>query len=147
MAWEREHKTAVSVGQVPPAQSALRQWPVQLMLVNPQAQYFQNADLAIVADCVPFAYASIHQDFLKDKSLVVGCPKLDDLDFYRQKLTQIFRLNAIQSVTTVFMEVPCCAGLVHAVQQAIADSGRDIPFEEVVIGIQGNRRPEAVPTF
>ncbi|UCE17150.1 MAG: 4Fe-4S dicluster domain-containing protein [Gemmatimonadota bacterium] len=139
MEWKSEREAPWSGKEVPPVQSELRQWPVQLMLVNPEAQYFENADLAIVADCVPFAYASFHQDFLKDTSIVVGCPKLDDLGFYQQKLAQIFSMNNIKSVTTVIMEVPCCAGLSHAVQQAIAESGKDIPYEKVVIGIKGNR--------
>ena len=144
MEWKREREETPSVEQVPPIQSELRQWPVQLMLVNPQAEYFHNADLAIIADCVPFAYANFHQDFLKDTSLVVGCPKLDDLGFYQQKLAQIFRVNRIKSVTTVIMEVPCCAGLGQVVQQAIAESGKDIPYEQVVVGIKGERVPEDI---
>ncbi|UCE18682.1 MAG: 4Fe-4S binding protein [Gemmatimonadota bacterium] len=146
MEWRNEREVVQPPEDARPAQSELRQWPVQLVLVNPQAQYFQNADLAIVADCVPFAYANFHQDLLKDKSLVVGCPKLDDLGFYQQKLAQIFSMNNIKSVTTVIMEVPCCAGLGYAVQQAMAESGKDIPMETVVIGIKGNRKPEAVTT-
>ena len=145
--WKTEREGEQTVDQAPPAQSELRQWPVQLMLVNPQAEYFQAADLAIIADCVPFAYANFHQDFLKGKSLVVGCPKLDDLGFYQEKLAQIFRVNNIKCVTVVIMEVPCCSGLVYAVEQAIRASGKDIPFEKVVIGIKGNRKPETVPTF
>jgi Pyruvate/2-oxoacid:ferredoxin oxidoreductase delta subunit len=144
MEWKSEREAVQPTEQASSSQSELRQWPVQLMLVNPQAQYFQNADLAIVADCVPFAYANFHQDFLKDKSLVVGCPKLDDLGLYQQKLAQILRVNSIKSVTTVIMEVPCCAGLTQAVQHAITESGKNIPFEQVVIGIKGDRKPEAV---
>lgn len=145
--WKHEPEAHPPVEQTVPTQSQLRQWPVQLMLVNPQAEYFHNADLAIIADCVPFAYANTHQEFIKDKSLIVGCPKLDDLGFYKEKMTQIFRLNDIKSITTLIMEVPCCAGLVQAVQQAISDSGKDIPFEKVVIGIKGERKPETVAAF
>jgi hypothetical protein len=147
MEWKSEREVLPSVERTAPTPSELRQWPVQLMLVNPQADYFHNADLAIVADCIPFAYANFHQDFLKDTSLVVGCPKLDDLGFYQQKLAQIFRVNPIKSVTTVVMEVPCCAGLIQAVQQAITESGKDIPFEQVVIGIKGNRVLEPTPAL
>jgi Pyruvate/2-oxoacid:ferredoxin oxidoreductase delta subunit len=142
--WSNEPEVESKAEEALPARSELRQWPVQLMLVNPQAEYFQNANLAIVADCVPFAYGNFHRDFLKDTSVVVGCPKLDDLGFYKEKLTQIFRVNTIKSITTVVMEVPCCAGLVQAVQQAISASGKDIPFESVVVGIQGDLKPEAV---
>ena len=141
MEWEA---SARPVESGPPLKSELRHWPVHLMLVNPQAEYFKSADLAIVADCVPFAYPSLHQDVLTGRSIVVGCPKLDDLRFYEEKLTQIFRLNDIRSVTVVIMEVPCCSGLTHAVQRAIAVSEKHIPFENVVIGIQGDRKPEPV---
>ena len=117
--------------------SYLRQWPVQLTLVPPSAPYLNNADLLIAADCVPFAYAGFHQDFLKGKVLLVGCPKLDDADFYTEKLTEIFKNNAIKSVTCVHMEVPCCFGLVHLVKEAIKRSGKDIPLDVVNISIKG----------
>lgn len=117
--------------------SQLRQWPVQLHLVPPSASYFQNADLAIVADCVPFAYANFHSDFLKGKSLVIGCPKLDDIEFYKEKLTAILKNSSIKSVTVVNMEVPCCFGLQHVVQQAVQASGKKIPHSQVVVGIRG----------
>ena len=96
------------------AVSQLTQWPVQLKLVPVEAPYFQDADLLIAADCVPFAYPDFHQDFLKGKAVVVGCPKLDDIQLYREKLTAIFKANTIKSVTVPFMEVPCCFGLVKA---------------------------------
>ncbi len=139
-------------GQAPPGHAAsgtplkseLRQWPVQLMLINPDASYFQDSDLAIVADCVPFAYADFHHDFVRGKSLVVGCPKLDDIGYYEEKLTELFRTNTIRSITVASMEVPCCSGLVQAVRQAVAASGKDIPMEKVVIGIKGERKAEAV---
>jgi NAD-dependent dihydropyrimidine dehydrogenase PreA subunit len=120
--------------------SELRQWPVQLHLVPASAPYFQNADLLVAADCAPFAYGDFHRDFMAGKALVVGCPKLDDLDAYQRKLTEIFRNSTIKSVTVVRMEVPCCGGIVAVTRKALADSGKDIPFSEVTLGIQGNIR-------
>jgi ferredoxin len=117
--------------------SELRQWPVQLMLVPPQAPYLRGAELLIAADCVPFAYADFHKDFLKDKVLLVGCPKLDNADHYVQKLTAMFREASIKSVTCIHMEVPCCFGLEKIVKSAIKESGRTIPYAEVTIGIKG----------
>jgi len=121
------------------AQSQLRQWPVQIMLVPPQAPYLNNADILIAADCVPFAYADFHTDLLKDKKLLVGCPKLDDLEFYGERLTQIFKNNNVKSVTYAHMEVPCCFGLIGVIKTAITDSGKDIPFHDVNISIKGER--------
>ena len=120
-----------------PSVSMLSQWPVQLKLVPINASYFQDADLLIAADCVPFAYANFHQDFLKGKAVVVGCPKLDDIQYYKEKLTEIFNTNPMKSVTVPYMEVPCCFGLVMAVEEAIRASGKDIPIKKVKIGIQG----------
>lgn len=117
--------------------SQLAQWPVQLHLVPTNAPYFQNADLLIAADCVPFAYGDFHKDFLAGKALVIGCPKLDDNSFYLQKLTELFRVSSIRSITVLRMEVPCCGGIVMAARQALAASGKEIPFQEVTIGIQG----------
>ncbi len=119
------------------ASSMLAQWPVKLALVNPKAPYFQNADLILVADCVPFAYANFHQDFLKGKAIVIGCPKLDDARFYLQKLTGILRSSKVKSVTVVNMEVPCCNALWSIAQKAIAESGKKIPLRQTVIGIDG----------
>lgn len=118
-------------------QSQLAQWPVQLHLVPVTAPYFQGADLLITADCVPVAYAGYHEDFLKGKAVVMGCPKLDDNNFYVQKLTEIFTKSDIRSVTVLKMEVPCCGGIAMAARQALAASGRDIPYREVTISIQG----------
>lgn len=120
-----------------PVESQLRQWPVQIMLVPAYAPYLQNADLLIAADCVPFAYADFHEDMLKGKILLVGCPKLDDLGIYKEKLAQIFKNNNIKSVTHVHMEVPCCFGLVGIIQSAIQASARRMPFKEIVISING----------
>lgn len=119
--------------------SELRQWPVQLMLVPPNAPYFDNADLLIAADCVPFAYANFHQDFLRGKVMVVGCPKLDDIGFYKEKLTEIIKSNNIKSITLVNMEVPCCFGLQHAIEEAIKESGKTIPLRQSIISIDGRK--------
>ena len=119
-------------------ESKLRQWPVQIMLVPSTAPYLKDADLLIAADCVPFAYAGFHEDFLENKALLIGCPKLDDSEFYMKKFTEIFRLNDIKSVTVVHMEVPCCFGMLSIVKQAVKDSGKDIPVKAVNIGIRGN---------
>ncbi len=117
--------------------SMLGQWPVQLHLVPTNAPYFQDADLLIAADCVPFAYADFHKDFLPGKAVVIGCPKLDDNRLYQEKLAELLRVSSIKSVTVVRMEVPCCGGIVMAAKQACAASGKTIPFKEVTISIQG----------
>jgi ferredoxin len=118
--------------------SQLKQWPVQIMLVPVNAPYFENADLLISADCVPFSYADFHQDFLKDRILLVGCPKLDDAAFYRDKIAEILKNNNINSVTVVHMEVPCCFGMVKLVEDAIRASGKKIPLKKIEVGIKGN---------
>lgn len=120
--------------------SELRQWPTQLHLVPPTAPYLQNAHLLIAADCVPFAYAEFHRDFIKGKVLVNACPKLDDTSPYVDKLAAMIANNDIQSVTVTIMEVPCCRGLAMFAQQAITQSGKDVPLEIVVIGVNGERR-------
>jgi NAD-dependent dihydropyrimidine dehydrogenase PreA subunit len=124
--------------------SMLGQWPVQLHLVSPGAPYFQGADLLVAADCVPFAYARFHDDFLAGRRVVVGCPKLDDNCFYAEKLAEIFRRSDLRSVTVVKMEVPCCAGIAWAVRHALAAAGRGIPLQEVTVGVGGEiLRPSA----
>lgn len=120
--------------------SRLRQWPVQIMLVPPAAPFLAGADLLVAADCVPFAFAGFHEDLLAGKALLVGCPKLDDAAHYLEKLTEMFKRSGVKSVTVARMEVPCCGGLVRIVEQAIRDSGRDIPLETVTIGIDGRRK-------
>ena len=115
----------------------LSQWPVQLNLVPVNAPYFDNADLLIAADCVPFAYPNFHLDLLKGRKVVIGCPKLDDVAHYIEKLTAIVRENNINSVTVAFMEVPCCGGIVRAAEAAIAQSGKNIQLNRVRIGISG----------
>lgn len=115
----------------------LTQWPVQLMLVPERAPYFENADLLITADCVPFAYPNYHLELLKGKKVVVGCPKLDDNGYYVEKLTSIVKNNNINSVTVAFMEVPCCGGIVMAAERAIQSSGKNIPLSKLRISING----------
>lgn len=122
------------------AVSELRQWPVQLHLVPPTAPYFQNADILVCADCVAFAMGSMHQDLLKGKALAIACPKLDDTGAYVEKMAHIFSVNAIKSITVAIMEVPCCRGLDVMVREALQKSGKDIPLESIVIGINGERR-------
>jgi len=118
--------------------SMLGHWPVQLTLVPPAAPFLKNADLLLVADCVPFAYAGFHQRFLANRALLVACPKLDDYQAHQRKLTDILRQSQVRSLTVLRMEVPCCFGLTRMAEQAIALSGRDIPLEEIVIGVQGD---------
>lgn len=120
--------------------SELRQWPTQLHLVPPTAPYLKNAHLLIAADCAPFAYADFHQDFIKGRVLVNACPKLDDTSPYVDKLAAMIANNSIKSVTVTIMEVPCCRGLAMFAQQAIAKSGKEVPLEIVVIGVDGERR-------
>jgi ferredoxin len=131
--WEKQGQAKTEAGMG----SELRQWPIQLHLVPPHAPYLQNADLILVADCVPFAHANFHLDFLKGKAIAIGCPKLDDIAAYVSKVTQILESSNIKSVKVVHMEVPCCHGLVHVAREAIRRSGKDIPLETVIIGIKG----------
>ena len=119
--------------------SELVNWPVQWRLVQPASPFFKNADLLIAADCVPFALADFHQSFLKGKPLVIGCPKLDEQEAFQDKLSRLFKDATPRSATVVVMEVPCCSGLVKMVQEAIRQSGRDIPLGSHVIGIDGKR--------
>lgn len=118
--------------------SQLGQWPVQLKLVSPHASYFANADLLLVADCVPFAMGDFHSRFLKDHRIAVGCPKLDDKAFYIEKLAAILQTNKLNSLTVIHMEVPCCSGLTYIAREAIAKSKIEMSFEDVTIDLQGN---------
>jgi hypothetical protein len=122
------------------AVSELRQWPVQLHLVPPAALYFKNAEILVCADCVAYAMGSMHQDLLKGKALAIACPKLDETETYVEKLATIFSTNETPHVTVAIMEVPCCHGLDVMVRLAVQKSGRDIPLETVVVGIDGTRR-------
>ena len=128
---------AQTAGSAEARPSQLAHWPVQLTLVPTGAPYFQDADLLITADCVPFAYADYHRDFLSGKAVVVGCPKLDDNNAYLAKLTELFRASRIKSVTVLKMEVPCCGGIAMVAKQALAASGKEIPLNVVTISIRG----------
>ena len=119
-----------------PQESQLSQWPVQIKLAPLTAPYFDQAHLLIAADCTAYAYASFHQDFIRGRVTLIGCPKLDAVD-YTEKLTQILRQNSIKSLTIVRMEVPCCGGLEHAATQALKVIGRFIPWQVMTIGIDG----------
>jgi len=115
--------------------SELSQWPVQLRLLPVRAPFFQGADLTLVADCVPFANPNFHADVLKGTAVAVGCPKLDDAQVYVEKVTQILGANDIRSLKVVYMEVPCCRGLVWIAEQALARSGKQIPYESEMVRI------------
>jgi len=121
-----------------PVASRLGNWPVQIMLVPPKAPYLDGADLLIAADCAPFAYGDFHRRFMEGKTLLVGCPKLDNTQVYVEKLSHMFKENNINSVSVVHMEVPCCTGLVQLVQEALRQSGASIPTTLYRVGIKGD---------
>lgn len=131
---ENKEKIAAS-GNV----SRLGTWPIQIKLVPAFEPFLNGADVLIAADCVPFAYADFHEDLLKDKILLVGCPKLDDIAYYKEKISQIAANNNIKSITYAHMEVPCCFGFLPVIKDAIAQSGKEIPFNDVNISIRGER--------
>lgn len=144
MAIQRDEKkgtsTYVSAGDVEiNIKPQLTQWPVQLMLVPERASYFDNKELLVTADCVPYAYANYHLDLLKGKSVVVGCPKLDDLSYYVEKLTKIILYNDITGITVAHMEVPCCNGIVMAVNEAVKRANKDIKVNKVKILTNGGK--------
>lgn len=120
-----------------PLFSRLGHWPVQMTLVPPSAPFLKNADIVLTADCVPFSYPNFHEDFLKDRAVLVACPKLDDFGAHQEKLTQILQTAHPKSLTVVHMEVPCCSGLVFMARQAATAAGTDIPDKKVTIGIKG----------
>lgn len=124
-------------------QSRLSNWPVQMHLVPAKAPYLKGADLLLAADCVPFALADFHRKFLGGRILLVGCPKLDDSEFYSRKMAEILRQNEIRSLTVLHMEVPCCFGLVALARKALEDAGVNIPLTTVKVGIRGEILEEA----
>jgi NAD-dependent dihydropyrimidine dehydrogenase PreA subunit len=118
--------------------SELRQWPVQLHLINPMAGYFQKADVLIAADCTAFSMGNFHRDYLKDKALVIACPKLDsNKQIYVEKIKALISNSLANTLTVLIMEVPCCGGLLAMVQEAVAGSGRKIPVKLAIVSIQG----------
>jgi len=135
---QRRQKAAVSAtSAVLAVPSQLNQWPVQIKLVAPNAPFFNDTDLLVAADCTAFTYGNFHNDFIKNHSIVIGCPKLDMID-YSEKLAEILRLNTINSVTVTRMIVPCCGGIEYAVKEAIKNSGKDIPLRVVTMDLNGN---------
>ena len=130
-----------------PGTSALRNWPVQLKLAPTNAPYFQDADLLLVADCVPFAMGDFHARILRGRPVIVGCPKLDDPGFYADKLTQLLKESTVKSLTVVHMEVPCCSGLSHLARVARDASGTDIPLTDLTVGISGEIIAENPPAL
>ncbi|ACL18740.1 4Fe-4S ferredoxin iron-sulfur binding domain protein [Desulfitobacterium hafniense DCB-2] len=116
--------------------SQLKQWPVQIKLVPPNAPYFDNAHLLIAADCTAYAYGNFHNEFMRNRVTLIGCPKLDSVD-YSEKLTAILQQNSLKSLTLVRMEVPCCGGLESAVKTALKNSGQIIPWQVVTITTNG----------
>ena len=120
-----------------PVTSKLSQWPVQLRLVPVNAPYFDNANLLVAADCTAYAYGNFHNEFIRNRITLIGCPKLDDIGYYEEKLTEIIAKNNIKSVTVVRMEVPCCGGIENAVKNALRASGKFIPWQVVTISTDG----------
>ena len=133
---ENAGKTKVSNPADKP--SELRQWPVQLHLLNPQASYFRNADVVLVADCAAFAMGNFHARYMKGKSIAIACPKLDtNKESYLQKLTSMIADSKINSLQVVIMEVPCCGGLLHMAKTARENAGWSIPIKQSVISVRG----------
>lgn len=130
-------KKTVAPDTAAPVTSQLSQWPVQIKLAPVNAPYFDGARLLIAADCTAYAYGNFHQDFIRGKVTLIGCPKLDAID-YTEKLTAIIQNNNIKEVTVVRMEVPCCGGIEHAVREALKKSGKWIPWQVVTISIEGD---------
>lgn len=125
--------------------SNLGNWPVQLKLVPPTAPYLQGARILVCADCVPYAVPDFHQRYLKGRVVMTGCPKLDDIAYYLDKLTSIFRISDPSAITVLRMEVPCCSGIAAATVRARDDAGLDIPVDVHTIGIDGTINPERIP--
>jgi len=124
-----EEKEALAVTQ-------FKQWPVQIKLVPPNAPYFKNANLLIAADCAAYAYGNFHNEYMKNRITIIGCPKLDEVD-YSEKLTAILKMNDIKSITIARMEVPCCGGIEHAAKTALQNCGKLIPWQVVTFSIDG----------
>lgn len=132
-----QHKnTAPAVSDAPAMEGQLTNWPVQIKLAPIQAPYFEGANLLVAADCTAFTYGNFHQEFIRNRVCLIGCPKLDAVD-YTEKLTEIISRNDIKSVTIVRMEVPCCGGLEMACKNALQNSGKFIPWQVVTVGIDG----------
>jgi NAD-dependent dihydropyrimidine dehydrogenase PreA subunit len=125
--------------------SELTHWPVKLQLVPPTAPFFRGKELVIAADCAPVAYGDFHRRFLRDRAVVIHCPKFGDQSYVLDKLTELFRSGGCTGVTILRAEVPCCAGLTYAVHEALRASGNDLPVREVVVGLKGDLREAPIP--
>ncbi|MEK6645140.1 MAG: 4Fe-4S ferredoxin [Candidatus Firestonebacteria bacterium] len=133
---EKESEVKDEIGK---RASQLRQWPIQLHLVSPQAPYFQKADVLISADCVGYALGDFHKDYLKGKTIAIACPKLDEgQESYVEKIKSLIEDAQVNTITIMTMEVPCCAGLVAIAQESLALSKRKIPVKSIVVGIKGD---------
>ena len=136
MVFEQPEVQGEVAGKIP---SALRQWPVQMHLINPRAPYYQGADVLLAADCVGFSYGDFHRDFLKQKSIAIACPKLEQgKEDYVEKIKFLIDDAKINTLTVAIMEVPCCSGLLALAQEGAKRAQRKVPIKHVVIGIQGN---------
>ena len=123
--------------------SQLKQWPIQMHLISPQAPYYTGADVLLVADCVAYALGGYHRDYLKGKSIAIACPKLDEgQDVYTGKIKSWFEDAKINTLTVMIMEMPCCMGLQTLAQQALAASSRKVPLKSIVVGVDGEIRSE-----
>lgn len=131
-------RTSVKEVKNDETQSELMQWPVQLKLINVNAPYLKNANLLVAADCTAYAYANFHRDFIKGHITVIGCPKLDDVNYYKEKFVEIIKNNDLKSITVVRMEVPCCGGIVGAVKAAMLEAGVIVQYKEVIVGTDGS---------
>lgn len=135
MTFSKDEDAGAVVGTAP---SRLRQWPIQLHLVSPQAPYFQGADVVLAADCVAFAMGSFHEDYLKGKSLAIACPKLDsEQEVYLEKIRGLYEEAKINTLTVMIMQVPCCRGLLGLAVEALKESSRKVPVRYVVVGLRG----------
>lgn len=143
----KKHLELIKIKEVPSCECLsfaknhkLNNWPIQLKLISVNASFLKDAHLLIAADCTAFSYPSFHKEILKDKKLIIACPKLDDAKFYIEKLTEIFNLNNIKAITVLRMTVPCCAGLTWIIKEALNKSGKSISFEENIIDIDGTMK-------
>lgn len=132
---ENEKDDGAAAGRI---ESQLRQWPVQMHLISPEAPYYQGADVLLTADCVGYALGDFHREYLKGKSIAIACPKLDEgQDVYLEKIKAWFEEAKINTLTVLIMQVPCCMGLLNLAQQAVQESSRKVPVKFVVVGVEG----------
>ena len=140
---DRSNEEQATEGQNVNIQSQLRQWPIQMHLISPEAPYFQGADVLLVADCVAYAIGGFHGEYMKGKSLAIACPKLDEQqDVYLDKVKSWIDDAKINTLTVLIMEVPCCMGLLSLAQQALEAADRKVPLKGIVVGLDGEIRDE-----